>query len=77
MSKRFGSPLGGLILIGVGLLFLGDSLGLFSLNFGHMFRNWWPMIFVLVGIARLLEGRGRPAAGFFVLKSTLQEQSHS
>ena len=72
MSKRFGSPLGGLVLIGVGLLFLADTLGFVSLDFGDLLRTWWPMIFVLVGIARLLEGQGRPAAGFFVLGALLQ-----
>ena len=46
-----GKMVGGLILIGIGILFLLDQLHIAS--FGHLVRNWWPVIPMLVGLTKL------------------------
>jgi hypothetical protein len=49
----------GLVLVAAGVAFLtGD--------FGHIVRNWWPMLFVLVGIPKLFQRR-TVWAGFFLI----------
>jgi hypothetical protein len=40
----------GLVVIGMGLLFLLDNLNIFEIN--DMFR-FWPMMFILVGVLKL------------------------
>lgn len=70
--KRGGSPLGGIILVLLGLLFLADTLGFHDVNFGDLFRTWWPMIFVAVGLAHLLEGRTRSGIGFLAIGILVQ-----
>jgi hypothetical protein len=49
--KRHG-VLTGLIIIAVGLAFLGERLGLES--FHHVWRQW-PLLLIILGAARLLE----------------------
>ncbi len=49
-------PLGrifwGLVLVGIGVLFLLDQMG--QLNFGYLFSRYWPVVFILIGVAIIL-----------------------
>ena len=57
----------GLILIGLGVLFLLDQLG--ELDFGEMVSQYWPVIFIVLGLS-ILVGNGFRNAGsgvFFIL----------
>ena len=42
----------GILLIGVGVIFLLDRLGFAS--FDNLIHNWWPMIVVGLGVRKLL-----------------------
>lgn len=42
----------GLLLIGIGGIFLLDQLDFASV--GHLVRKWWPMILVMMGVPKLL-----------------------
>lgn len=57
----------GLILIGLGVLFLLDQLG--ELDFGEIISQYWPVIFIILGLSILI-GNGFRNAGsgvFFIL----------
>jgi hypothetical protein len=43
----------GLLMIGIGVLFLLDEMNI--ADFSHTIRRYWPMIIVLVGVAKLLD----------------------
>src|SRR5579883_706181 len=50
------SALGPLLLIALGVLFLLRNLGILNHDsFWHWFANWWPALFIGVGILRLIE----------------------
>lgn len=75
MKRRFTSQiLGGLILIGIGAMFLLRQLGYTDFSLGYLISNYWPVILVLMGIKRLLgtgdghsNGGSSPIGGFFFL----------
>ena len=46
-----GKLVGGVILIGIGLIFLLDRMGV--ADFGDVIRRYWPMVLVLIGLPRL------------------------
>ena len=46
----------GVLLVVFGCLFLADQLG--AINFGTVFRVWWPAILVIAGGLGLLEKPG-------------------
>ena len=50
-----GSLLNGLILIGIGTLFLLDRLRV--ADFGDLLRSYWPMFIVLFGVSNLTKRR--------------------
>jgi lia operon protein LiaF len=52
MGTRNQISYGGIILVGLGILFLMDTLDI--ANFGHMVATWWPLILILVGINILI-----------------------
>jgi predicted membrane protein len=57
----------GLILIGLGVLFLLDQLG--EIDFGEVVSRYWPVIFIVLGLS-ILVGNGFRNAGsgiFFIL----------
>jgi hypothetical protein len=45
---------GGLILLTVGALFLLSNLGILG---PELFRTWWPVLLIAIGVARLFGGR--------------------
>jgi len=56
----------GLVLIGIGALFLFDRLGFH--DFGYLISTWWPAIFILIGISMLIgNGFRRPAPGLIFI----------
>lgn len=44
----------GLILVGVGAVFLLNQTGVLTVDIGDLFRNFWPVILILVGLQGLL-----------------------
>jgi phage shock protein C len=49
--RRRNQELGGLVLIGLGLLFIASNLGWFAWMNWHLF---WPLILIVIGVAVLL-----------------------
>lgn len=45
----------GVLLIGVGIIFLLDRLGFAS--FDNLIHNWWPMIVVALGVKKVIDRR--------------------
>ncbi len=58
--RRRSSPAGqlftGSLLVGIGLLFLLGNMGYFDVRF--VFRNFWPLILILLGVKMLVVERG-------------------
>ncbi len=52
----WGQFISALILIAIGIIFLGRNLGLFKVDVGLFFNLFWPAILILIGI-NLLRGR--------------------
>ncbi|AHV96566.1 cell wall-active antibiotics response protein LiaF [Paenibacillus sabinae] len=64
MRRRIASQVfGGLILIGIGVLFLLRQMGYTEIDIGYLFSNFWPVILIIIGFQRLLGG-GRNGRGF-------------
>jgi predicted Na+-dependent transporter len=42
---------GGIVLIAVGTIFLLNNLGIAHLSVGEVFRKWWPVILIILGIS--------------------------
>jgi|RhiMethySRZTD1v2_1073278.scaffolds.fasta_scaffold2345041_1 cell wall-active antibiotic response 4TMS protein YvqF len=65
-EKRTDGVVGGVILITLGVIFLLEQQGL--LAFAGI-RNWWPLIVVAVGLAKLIGGGSgrRRRGGLWVL----------
>lgn len=72
MKRRFTSQIfGGLILIGIGAMFLLRQLGYTDFSLGYLISNYWPVILILMGMKRLLgtgdehqKGGSSPIGGF-------------
>ena len=64
--RAFGPPLLGLILVGLGLLFLLENLDVLEFDLGDLIRTWWPLLLVAFGIAHLARG-ARLSGGCLVL----------
>lgn len=47
-------PFWPVLLIAFGLLFLANNLGYLPVSLRELFRTWWPLILILVGVAGLL-----------------------
>lgn len=58
----------GLLLIILGALFLLDAFT--SLDFGRMVGDWWPVIFIIVGLIKL-KGQNRGSAFTFIIVGVL------
>jgi Domain of unknown function (DUF5668) len=52
-----GHLVSGLFLIGLGVLFLLDRLNV--VLFAHVARDFWPVILIVLGVARLMGGSCR------------------
>ncbi|MEK6649670.1 MAG: DUF5668 domain-containing protein [Bacteroidota bacterium] len=61
LKTRFGGQVFlGILLIGLGILFLADNL--YYLDIGPLWR-YWPFILVLLGIQKLVNARDRDGIG--------------
>ena len=58
----------GFVLILVGALFLLDTFHI--MDFGGVITNWWPAIFIIIGLIKL-QGHDRGAGLIFILIGTL------
>jgi hypothetical protein len=54
----------GVFLIGLGVLFLLERTGTWGF---HGLEAWWPLILIVVGITRAVEGRFGAAVGWVLL----------
>ncbi|MNB76049.1 hypothetical protein D3C75_227070 [compost metagenome] len=67
MRRRVASQVfGGLILIGIGVLFLLRQLGYVSYDIGDLFSDFWPVILIILGIQGLLRGLEHGRGGSFI-----------
>jgi predicted membrane protein len=67
-NKRSHNSWVGFVLILVGALFLLDTFHI--MDFGGVITNWWPAIFIIIGIIKL-QGYDRGAGLIFILIGTL------
>jgi len=58
----------GIVLIIIGALFLLDTFDI--MNFGGLFSDWWPAIFIIVGLIKL-QGQDRGAGIVFIIIGTV------
>jgi len=49
------APIGALILIILGVLFLLHNMGLLPVPLREIFATYWPVILILVGVSMLLK----------------------
>jgi hypothetical protein len=72
MNRRIdnGALVTGLVLIGVGTIFLFDRLGVADLH--YIIRRFWPMIFVVIGSANLLNRHLWPGLWFITFGAWMQ-----
>jgi len=54
----------GIVLIIIGALFLLDTFNV--MDFGNLFSNWWPAIFIIIGLMKL-QGQDRGAGIIFII----------
>ncbi|QAY68264.1 hypothetical protein ET464_00010 [Paenibacillus protaetiae] len=59
LASRNGSGLGGVIILLLGITFLGHNLGWFAWSLGEIFTNLWPVGVILIGIHLLWRPRRR------------------
>ncbi|MED5019078.1 cell wall-active antibiotics response protein LiaF [Paenibacillus chibensis] len=58
---------GGVVLIGIGALFLLNQLGVIDVSLGYIIGHYWPVILIVLGIKELLKGRRSSFIGAAVL----------
>ena len=60
---------GGLVLIGIGVIFLLQQMNLVDISIGSIFSTYWPLILIYIGIKNLLTLReeGSSLIGGFIL----------
>ncbi|OKP92160.1 cell wall-active antibiotics response protein LiaF [Paenibacillus sp. P32E] len=64
MKRRFTSQiLGGLLLIGLGAMFLLRQMGYTDFNIGSLFADYWPVILIIMGIQKVLSTNERGSKG--------------
>ncbi|WP_379133074.1 cell wall-active antibiotics response protein LiaF [Paenibacillus sp. sgz500958] len=55
MKRRITSQIfGGLVLIGIGVMFLLRQIGYADFSIGYVFTTYWPAILIIMGLQRLL-----------------------
>lgn len=64
MKRRFTSQiLGGLILIGLGALFLLRQMGYTNFSIGSLISDYWPVILIFMGVQNLLSTNDKGSSG--------------
>lgn len=62
-----GSLIGGILLIGMGSLFLLDKMRILDFDIGDIFRTWWPMFLIVPGVVMALDSRSKNRNGAFFM----------
>ncbi|MDR9856884.1 cell wall-active antibiotics response protein LiaF [Paenibacillus sp. VCA1] len=58
MKKRWLDRLfGGVVLIGIGVIFLLNQLNVIDVSLGYVISHYWPVILIVLGVKELLKGR--------------------
>ncbi|MGG6312461.1 cell wall-active antibiotics response protein LiaF [Paenibacillus macerans] len=55
----FGRFIGGMVLIGIGVIFLLNQMGMTDISIGEMFATYWPVFLILGGLVNLSNGNWR------------------
>ncbi|USB32442.1 cell wall-active antibiotics response protein LiaF [Paenibacillus sp. YPG26] len=65
----FSRYIGGLILIGIGVLFLLNQLGYTQISIGYIFSTFWPVFVIFAGLSQVMNGRryGSSAIGGLII----------
>ncbi|MEF2966896.1 cell wall-active antibiotics response protein LiaF [Paenibacillus sp. M1] len=63
-SALWGRILWGLVLIGCGVLFLLNQLGITDLSLGYLFSTFWPVFLILAGLTQIASGNWRGSSFF-------------
>ncbi len=48
-----------IVLVVVGAFFLLSNLGLINVSLAELFKTWWPLILIAVGVALFLTPNGK------------------
>lgn len=64
----------GALLLGVGVVFLGNNTGLFYVNATYFWQGFWPVIIILIGINLLTKNRQNSAGNLAFMGSV--EKTH-
>ncbi|MCJ8013360.1 cell wall-active antibiotics response protein LiaF [Paenibacillus sp. KQZ6P-2] len=68
MKKRWLDRLfGGVVLIGIGVIFLLNQLGVIDVSLGYIIGHYWPVILIILGAKELLKGRKSFVGAAFLL----------
>ncbi|GGH14051.1 cell wall-active antibiotics response protein LiaF [Paenibacillus segetis] len=54
---RDGRFFGGMVLIGIGALFLLNQMGITDISIGYLFSTYWPVFLILGGLSHLFNGQ--------------------
>lgn len=65
----WGRLIGGLVLIGIGTVFLLNQLGIETISIGELFSTYWPAFLILAGLSQL--GRGNWRGSNFIGSAVL------
>lgn len=67
--NMFGRLIGGMLLIGVGALFLLNQMGITDISIGYLFSTFWPVFLIFAGLTSLVSGNrhGGGLAGSLIL----------
>ncbi|WP_151735348.1 cell wall-active antibiotics response protein LiaF [Paenibacillus tengchongensis] len=63
-SKFMSQLLGGMLLIGLGALFLLRQLGYTDFSVGDLFADYWPLFLIWLGVSQLSEARSKSGSLF-------------
>jgi hypothetical protein len=50
-------PIGAVILIVIGVIFLLHNLGVLPMPLRELFKTYWPVILIIVGVSLLVRGK--------------------
>ncbi|MCM3702520.1 cell wall-active antibiotics response protein LiaF [Paenibacillus macerans] len=67
--NMFGRLIGGMLLIGIGALFLLNQMGITNISIGYLFSKFWPVFLIFAGLTSLASGNrhGGGLAGSLIL----------
>ncbi|MDD5062268.1 MAG: DUF5668 domain-containing protein, partial [Candidatus Marinimicrobia bacterium] len=63
--KISGVSISGVVLLAIGIALLLDNLNLIYFDLGDFLRDWWPAIFILIGLNELI--KANHSGGWFFI----------